>query len=484
MSSAGKTVGIGAGSIVPVILCGGAGTRLWPLSRSLYPKQLVSFQEEQTLLQSTARRVAGQGFSRPLIVANEEYRFLVADQLEEIGAKPAAILLEPQGRNTAPAIALAANWIVREDPEALMLVMPSDHVIGDAEAFLSAVRAGASAAQAGALVTFGAQARSPETGYGYIEAGSADGSAENVLTVERFVEKPDAETARTYVASGRHYWNCGIFLFRADIYLEELTRDEPAVEAATTRAMAEAALDGAFVRPSAEAFAQAPSISIDYAVMERTSRARVVPVDMAWSDVGSWNSLWEIAPKDAVGNAVSGDAVTIDTEGSLIRSEGDFTIATVGIKDLVVVGTRDAVLILPRDRAQDTRLVVEELKRSGHASIDLHPKVHRPWGTYETMDSGERFQTKRIVVKPGAKLSLQKHHHRSEHWIVVNGTAEVTVGEKVFLLQENESTYIPAGTVHRLANPGRVPLHLIEVQCGPYLGEDDIVRLEDTYGRS
>lgn len=484
MSSVRDTVGIDDGSIVPVILCGGSGTRLWPLSRSLYPKQLVSFQEEQTLLQSTARRVTGKGFAKPLFVANEECRFLVADQLEEIGAEPAAILLEPEGRNTAPAIALAARWLADRDPEALLLVMPSDHVIGDHGAFLRAIEQGAAAARDGALVTFGAEARSPETGYGYIEAGAKDAEAGGALIVERFVEKPDVETARTHVASGRHYWNCGIFLFRADTFLAELARDEPAVESAVSRAMSEATVDGRFVRPAAEAFAESPSISIDYAVMERTKRARVVPVDMAWSDVGSWNALWEIASKDANGNAVTGDVLPIDTEGSLIRSEGGFAIATVGIRDLVVVGTRDAVLILPRDRAQDTRLVVEELKRSGHPSIDIHPKVHRPWGTYETMDIGERFQTKRIVVKPGAKLSLQKHHHRSEHWIVVKGTAEVTVGEQVSLLQENESTYIPAGTVHRLANPGRVPLHLIEVQCGPYLGEDDIVRLEDTYGRN
>lgn len=483
VSAVGSTVSFEKGSIVPVVLCGGSGTRLWPLSRSLYPKQLVALQEEQTLLQSTVARVAGQGFGAPLIVANEEHRFLIADQLEAVGSEPLAILLEPQGRNTAPAIALAARFLIERDPDALMLVMPSDHLIGNPALFKQSVQSGAIAARNGALVTFGAEARSPETGYGYIEAGGTDEGAPGVLKVARFVEKPDADTAERYVESGHHYWNCGIFLFRADTYLRELERQEPDVAAAVGAAMESVSLDGPFVRPSAAAFAESPSISIDYAVMERTDAARVVPVDMGWSDVGSWNSLWEIAPKDSNGNALTGDVLPIDTEGSLIRSDGSFTVATVGVKDLIVVATRDAVLILPRGRAQDTRLVVEELKASGHESIMLHPRVHRPWGTYETMDSGPRFQTKRIVVKPGAKLSLQKHHHRSEHWIVVSGTAEVTVGEKVFLLQENQSTYIPAGEVHRLANPGRVPLHLIEVQCGTYLGEDDIVRLEDTYGR-
>lgn len=470
-------------SIVPVILCGGSGTRLWPLSRSLYPKQLVSIQEEQTLLQSTVRRVQGQGFASPVIVANEEHRFLIVDQLEAVGEGNSAIILEPEGRNTAPAIALAAELAAATDPHALLLVMPSDHLIEDSGAFRRAVEAGRAAAEQGGLVTFGAAARSPETGYGYIEA-SPETSRHAARNVARFVEKPDLSTAETYVASGRHYWNCGIFLFTAKAYLEELDRFAPDIACAARKAMDHAAPDGVFLRPQAQAFARSPSISIDYAVMEKTNRAQVVPVDMGWSDVGSWNSLWEISPKDSDGNALSGDVLPIDTQDSLIRSDGSVTIATVGVKDLVVVATRDAVLILPRDRAQDTRLVVEALKERGRDSVMQHTQVHRPWGTYETMDSGQRFQTKRIVVKPGAKLSLQKHHHRSEHWVVVSGTAEVTVGEKTFLLQENQSTYIPAGEVHRLANPGRVPLHLIEVQCGPYLGEDDIVRLEDTYGRN
>ncbi|WP_336512012.1 mannose-1-phosphate guanylyltransferase/mannose-6-phosphate isomerase [Sphingomonas arenae] len=470
--------------IIPVILCGGSGTRLWPLSRSLYPKQLVSLQEEQTLLQSTVRRVAGQGYAKPLIVANEEHRFLIVDQLEGLGAGPEAVILEPQGRNTAPAIALAAQVAAADDPDALLLVMPSDHLVGDGAAFHRAIDTGRAAAEAGALVTFGAAARSPETGYGYIEASSDGVSDEGARPVARFVEKPDLATAAAYVASGHHYWNCGIFLFTASAYLDELRRLVPDVARSTATAIEQAAADGLFLRPEAQAFARSPSISIDYAVMEKTDRARVVPVDMGWSDVGSWNSLWEISPKDSKGNALAGDVLPIDTRDSLIRSDGSLTVATVGVKDLVVVATRDAVLILPRDRAQDTRLVVDALKEQGRDSVMQHTQVHRPWGTYETMDRGDRFQTKRIVVKPGAKLSLQKHHHRSEHWVVVSGTAEVTVGEKTFLLQENQSTYIPAGEVHRLANPGRVPLHLIEVQCGPYLGEDDIVRIEDTYGRN
>ena len=480
MRSAGQGASL---PIIPVILCGGAGTRLWPLSRSLYPKQLVSVQEEQTLLQSTVRRVAESGFARPVVVANEEHRFLVADQLKAVGAEVSALVLEPEGRNTAPAIGLAACWAAANVPGALLLVMPSDHLIGDVEAFHQAVRTGTRAAEQGALVTFGAHAVTPQTGFGYIEAGPADEEADGSRPVLRFVEKPDAASARAFVASGNHYWNCGIFLFRAESYLDELHRLAPEVHTAVASAMDGATADGLFLRPDPAALAEAPSISIDYAVLERTDHSRVVPVDMGWSDLGSWNSLWEVSSKDARGNALSGDVLPIDTDNSLVRSDGKMTVATVGVRDLVVVATRDAVLVLPRDRAEDTRLVVDALERQGRDSAMQHTQVHRPWGTYETMDSGHRFQTKRIVVKPGAKLSLQKHHHRSEHWVVVSGTAEVTVGDKVSLLQENQSTYIPAGEVHRLANPGRVPLHLIEVQCGPYLGEDDIVRLEDTYGR-
>lgn len=480
MSAVGES---GRTPIIPVILCGGSGTQLWPLSRSLYPKQLVSLQEEQTLLQSTARRVAGPDFARPLIVTNEDHRFLVADQLDAIGAEIGAVILEQEAHNTAPAIALAASWAAANAPGALLLVLPSDHLIADAAAFHQAVGVGKAAAEQGGLVALGVSARSPQTGFGYIEAErTADGSSA-ALNIVRFVEKPDAASAADYVASGRYYWNCGIFLFRAETYLDELQHLAPEVHAATAKAMAGAIVDGLFLRPDQEALAQSPTISIDYAVMERTDHARVVPVDMGWSDVGSWESLWSVSSKDSRGNALSGDVLAIDTDNSLIRSDGSTTVAAVGVRDLVVVATRDAVLIVPRDRADDTRLVVDALKDHRRDSAMQHTQVHRPWGTYETMDSGQRFQTKRIVVKPGAKLSLQKHHHRSEHWIVVSGTAEVTVGDKVSLLQENQSTYIPAGEVHRLANPGRVPLHLIEVQCGPYLGEDDIVRLEDTYGR-
>ena len=469
--------------IIPVILCGGGGTRLWPLSRSLYPKQLVSVQEEQTLLQSTLRRVVDGSFAKPVIVANEEHRFLVADQLKAIGAEVSAVVLEPQGRDTAPAIGLAARWAAANAPGALLLVMPSDHLIGDVTAFHRAVKMGTQAAEEGALVTFGAHAEAPQTGFGYIEAGAAEDQGDGTRPVVRFVEKPDSESAQGFVASGNHFWNCGIFLLKAESYLDELHRLAPDVHKAATSAMDRATADGLFIRPEPAALADAPSISVDYAVLEWTDHARVVPVDMGWSDLGSWDALWEVSPKDSRGNALSGDVLPIDTDNSLIRSDGSMTVATVGVRDMVVVATRDAVLVMPRERAEDTRLVVDALQQQGRDSAMQHTQVHRPWGTYETMDSGQRFQTKRIVVKPGAKLSLQKHHHRSEHWVVVSGTAEVTVGDKVSLLQENQSTYIPAGEVHRLANPGRVPLHLIEVQCGPYLGEDDIVRLEDTYGR-
>ena len=468
--------------IRPVVLCGGSGTRLWPLSRSLHPKQLLPIAGADTMLQATVARTRGESFSDPLIVTGEDHRFLVQDQLADIGVSPEALLLEPGPRNTAPAIGLAAHWLEQKQSGQLMLVMPSDHVINDVPAFLAAIALATPLAQERRLVTFGIAPERAETGYGYIEAGEPFASAPQAREVVRFVEKPALEVAQAYVASGKHYWNGGIFLFRADVFLEELRVHASEIERACAAGVRSGEEDGTFFRPGA-AFASAPSTSVDYAVMEQTKQAAVIPVELGWSDVGSWDALWEVSPKDACGNVVQGQVVAIDCEGSLLRSDANITVAGVGLRDIVVVSTKDAVLVLPRDRAQDTKLIVDALKQLGSDIHQSHPKVHRPWGTYEGTDRGDRFQTKRITVKPGAKLSLQMHHHRSEHWIVVRGTARVTVDERVQLLNENESTYIPLGAVHRLENVGSTPLELIEVQCGSYLGEDDIVRLEDTYGR-
>lgn len=467
--------------INPVILSGGVGSRLWPLSRALYPKQLLPLATERTMLQETALRVAEAArFAAPLVVANEEHRFMIAEQLRVVGIDPSAIILEPEGRNTAPAVALAALRLAADDPDALMLVMPSDHVIGDVAAFHGAVEAGARAAAADRLVTFGITPERPETGYGYIEAG--DALTDGVRAVRRFVEKPDAATAAEYLASGRFYWNAGIFLFRAGHYLDELERQAPDILAACRAAMEKAASDLCFIRPDAAAFRASPSNSIDYAVMEKTASAAVVPVSMGWSDVGSWTALWEISPRDGDGNSRWGDVIALDSRNSLLRSEGP-AIAALGLDDMVVVATRDAVLVAPKERAQDVKKVVDELARSNRGEHINHVVVHRPWGSYQTADMGDRYQVKRLVVKPGEKLSLQKHHHRAEHWIVVQGTAKVTRNDETIILHENESTYIPIGAVHRLENPGKIPLCIIEVQSGSYLGEDDIVRFDDTYGR-
>ena len=472
-----------AGATHPVILSGGSGTRLWPMSRTAYPKQILPLVGDRSLLQQAALRVDGlPAFSAPLIVANEEHRFIIAEQLRGIGLSTQGLLLEPIGRNTAPAACVSALSLVEHDSDALMLLMPSDHVIEDRGAFLAAVERAAAAARAGHLVTFGIHPEKPETGYGYIERGAALSGAEGAFAVARFVEKPDAGTAERYVASGDFFWNSGIFLFPAALFLGELERLRPDIVAACRRALDGARRDEDFVRLDKEAFAACPADSIDYAVMEHTAKAAVVPVSMGWSDLGSWDALWELAEKDAAGNALLGNVIAEDARNCYLRSESGL-VAALGVDDMVVVATDDAVMLAPRNRAQDVRRLVTRLTAEKRAEADSLPRVHRPWGSYETLHNGTRVQVKHILVKPGGKLSLQMHHHRAEHWVVVQGTARVRRGDEEIMLTEDQSTYIPLGTKHRLENPGKIPLHVIEVQSGAYLDEDDIVRFEDTYGR-
>jgi mannose-1-phosphate guanylyltransferase / mannose-6-phosphate isomerase len=468
--------------IHPVILSGGIGSRLWPLSRSLYPKQLLPLAGDRTMIQETALRVSGEQFAKPLILCNQEHRFLIAEQMREASITPDTIVLEPVGRNTAPAAAIAALILAERDPQALLLLLPADHVVLLRDAFEDAAATAAAAAREGALVLFGIEARAPETGFGYIERGGKWDGAERCFRVAGFFEKPDRAKAEEYIASGRHYWNSGMFLFRADIYLEELARLEPKMLAAAKAALTAGKRDLDFFRLDEAAFASSPSQSIDYAVMEHTARAAVVPVDMGWSDVGSWLSLWEIAEKDDFGNVLRGDVVAHRTRNSYLRSEGPF-VAAIGVEDIAVVATVDALLVTSRAEAQHVKHVVEELGRQGRELHVSHRRVWRPWGSYDSVDSGPGFQVKRITVNPGAKLSLQKHAKRAEHWVVVSGVAKVTCDDRVFTLNENESTFIPLGSKHRLENPGSEPLHIIEVQSGRYLGEDDIVRFEDVYGR-
>ena len=464
----------------PVLLSGGSGTRLWPLSREAYPKQFLPLAGEDTMLQATWERVAALAGAAPIVVANEEHRFLVAEQLRQVGAPAPTILLEPVGRNTAPAIAAAALQALEAGEDPLLLVLPSDHVVADADAFRAAVRAAGDAAEGGALVTFGIVPDAPETGFGYIQAAPAGEGP--VRRVARFVEKPDAATARGYVDAGGYYWNSGMFLFRASRYLVELERFRPDILAATRAAFAAARRDGDFVRLDREAFAACPSESIDYAVMERTDAAMVLPVDIGWNDVGSWSALWDVAQHDADGNATHGNVIAVDSRGSYAYARR--LVALVGVDDLVVVETDDAVLVARKDRVQQVKDVVARLKAEQRSQAALHREVHRPWGSYDSIDVGDGFQVKRIKVKPGAALSLQSHERRAEHWIVVRGTARVTRNNDVFDLHANQSTYIPIGARHRLENPGAEVLELIEVQSGAYLGEDDIVRYEDVYGRS
>ncbi len=467
--------------LTPIILSGGAGTRLWPLSRELYPKQLLALTGERTLIQQTALRLEGLSAAAPVVVCNEAHRFLVAEQLRQIGIEPAAMVLEPVGRNTAPAIALAAQAALgaarADDP--LLLVLPADHVIRDVPAFQKAVRAALGPAGAGKLVTFGIVPSAPETGYGYIQRGARHGAA---YAIARFVEKPDAARAEQFLASGEYYWNSGMFLFRARRYLEELERFAPEMAQVCAEAFASARSDLDFTRIERERFEACPADSIDYAVMEKTDDAVVVPLDAGWSDIGSWAALHAACEADAHGNVARGDVICEDSEGCYLYAESRL-VSAVGLRNHVVVETKDAVLVAPKDRVQDVKKLVHRLKEAGRYEHSLHREVFRPWGSYDSIESGPRFQVKCLKVKPGGVLSLQLHHHRAEHWVVVSGTARITRGDEVFLLEENQSTYIPIGVRHRIENPGKIALHIIEIQSGSYLGEDDIVRLEDQYGR-
>jgi mannose-1-phosphate guanylyltransferase/mannose-6-phosphate isomerase len=467
--------------LTPVLLSGGVGSRLWPVSREAHPKQFLPLAGELSMLQETLQRTSGLEETAPIVVCNEEHRFMVAEQLRQVDLRASALILEPQGRNTAPAVALAALQAITADPDALLLVLPADHLIQNVGAFVDAVGVAIPLARQGRLMTFGVVPASPETGYGYIKCGAALES--DLYELERFVEKPDAATAQAYLDSGSYLWNSGMFLLRAATYLEQLGQYAPEILACCREAMDKASADLDFVRPDAQAFDKCPSDSIDYAVMEKTDAGAVVSLDCGWSDVGAWSALWDVAQRDADGNVCKGDVILDNCSGSYFHSESRLVAAT-GVENLVVVETADAILVADRAKVQDVKRIVNRLKEQQRPEVSLHRRVYRPWGSYESLVVSDRFQVKRIVVNPGQTLSLQMHHHRAEHWIVVHGTAEVTCEDKIFMLGEDESTYIPLGHKHRLANPGHIPLELIEVQSGTYLGEDDIVRFEDVYGRS
>jgi len=465
-------------NLIPVIMAGGSGSRLWPMSRSQYPKQLLKLTSDKSMLQETAHRIVPLTNNAPLVICNEDHRFIVAEQLNEQN-QLGKIILEPVGRNTAPAIALAALQIAQDDPDALMLVLAADHVIENQEAFIESVNKAAAQAQEKSLVTFGIVPDQAETGYGYIKRGEQHGDC---FTVDSFVEKPDAETAQTYLDSGDYYWNSGMFVFKASTYLAELKKHQPDILIACQKAMQHTTPDSDFIRVDKAAFEACPDDSIDYAVMEKTSLAFVVPMDAKWSDVGSWSALWDISKKDSNDNSTRGDVLMHNATNNYINAEQRL-VAAVGVDNLVIVETKDAILVADKSQVQHVKKIVEQLKADNRTEHKIHREVYRPWGKYDSIDNGERYQVKRITVKPGEKLSIQMHHHRAEHWIVVSGTAKVTNGDKTFLVTENESTHIPVGVVHALENPGKLPLEMIEVQSGSYLGEDDIVRFEDRYGR-
>ena len=466
--------------VIPVILCGGAGTRLWPLSRELYPKQLLALVNEYSLLQNTVTRCDGHAeVTSPILVCNEEHRFLVAEQLREVAIVPSSIILEPEGRNTAPAVALAAHEVLKHEDDAILVVLPSDHVIKQTDVFLDALTRAIDLAKTDALVTFGVVPDKPETGYGYIRKGPA---VEDAYRVDKFVEKPDQVTAIEFFQSGLYLWNSGMFVFKASVFLKELAKQKPDMAAAMTKATSRSKSDLDFTRGDAEAFCASASDSIDYAVMEHTTKAIVVPLDAGWNDIGSWDALWEISEKDENDNTLVGDVVVSGVENSFLWSEHRL-VSVIGLKDVVVVETADAVMVASLDQAQNVKAVVNHLKEEGREERTFHRKVYRPWGYYEGLDAGPAYQVKRLSVNPGASLSLQLHHHRAEHWVVVNGIATVTVGEKVFNLNKNESCYIPTETRHRLQNLTEMAVEIVEVQSGSYLGEDDIVRFDDNYGR-
>ncbi|GAC1341582.1 MAG: mannose-1-phosphate guanylyltransferase/mannose-6-phosphate isomerase [Acetobacteraceae bacterium] len=470
------------GPIVPVILSGGSGTRLWPVSRESFPKQLWPLVSDKTMLQETALRGVGPGFAPPVIVCNQEHRFLIAEQMRSVGIEGATIVLEPSGRNSAPAITAAALLVAERDPDAVLWMMAADAAIQRKDALQEALGRAVAAARTGRIVTFGMQPHRAETAYGYLEVGSELADAPGVFELQRFVEKPNAAVAAELVAGKRHLWNSGMFVFKVATLIEEMRAYAPEVLQAVEAAVAGRTQDLDFIRLEPAAFAACPNISLDYAVAERTTRAAVVPADLGWSDVGSWDALWEQSAKDGDGNVAVGDVLLEGARDCFVRSDGIMT-AVVGLQDAVVVVTGDAVLAMHRDRAQDVKRVVDRLRVAGRHEAVAHNRVYRPWGFYESLILGERFQVKRIVVTPGHKLSLQKHYHRAEHWVVVSGAALVTRDDEEVLIQENQSIYLPLGCVHRMENPGRIPLTLIEVQSGTYLGEDDIVRIEDTYGR-